>query len=435
MLLRVSNHMTLWRKQIAAWYACSIVVGLFVVGCESGDKQPVGEPATDGDRGSQQSQLSKGSAPPPVSLTPAMLETARQQFEAAYKRKADEDDILSWLAESAGRAGNSKVAITAFERIPSSHPRYGHASRYQQGLYLMKLNRVRDAERNFQEFLRLEGDMPQMQPAQVAGVLWQLVYIYGVELRLARRQEILAELHRLGHAQTEDTLGYCYPSLHRWNGTSAVTWLERFLERDPEDFHLRLAQGRYWTMRGRVEEARESLQQCRADQPDNLAAAAAMIECLVEQDDWPGVEKVMSQLPEVADSEPSLLLNLRGRFHNHQGRFNQAIDCYQRVIKTDPASAEAYVGLARAYVALEQADAQGEALRVASGLARIQNRIGWVLESEDNAEALKEIIEISIDIGLQQEARLMLETALKEHAGYKPFLELKSRLVPVEEEH
>jgi tetratricopeptide (TPR) repeat protein len=426
MHLRVSNHMTLWRKQIAAWYACSMVVGLFVVGCESGDK-PVVEPVAKDGRGA----LKKKSAPP-VALTPAMLKAARQQFEAAYKRRADEYDTLSWLGESAGRAGEFQVAVAAFEKIPSSHPRYGHASRYQQGLYLMKLYGVRDAERNFQEFLQLERDMPQMQPAHVAGVLWQLVYIHGVELRPARRRETLAELHRLGHAQSADTLGYCYPSLHRWNGTSAVSRLEQFLEHDDDDFHLRLALGRYRTMRGRVDEAREILSQCRADQPDNLTVAAAMIECLVEQDDWPGVEKLMSQLPEVADTEPLLLLNLRGRFHNHHGRFDQAIDCYQRVIKTDPACVEAYVGLARAHGALKQADAQGKALHVASGLARIQNRIGWALQSKDNAEALQEIIEISIDIGLQQQARLMLKTALKEHPGYKPFLEIQNQLVPAE---
>jgi tetratricopeptide (TPR) repeat protein len=427
--LRVSNHMTLWRKHVAACYTCSIVLGLFVLGCESGDKQPVVEPAAEGGHDSFESQPSKKSSSSPVSLTPAMLNTAKQLFEKAYSRRADEHDTLSWLGESAGQAGKFNVAVAAFGRIPSSHPEYGHASRYQQGLYLMKLNQVRDAERNFLEFLQLEGDVPQMRPAHRASVLWQLVFLYGVELRPARRRETLAELHRLGYAQSADTLGYCYPSLHRWNGTSAVTWLERFLERHPDDFHLRVALGRYRTMRGRVEEAREILQQCRAEQPGNLTAAAAMIECLVEQDDWPGIERLMSQLPAAADGEPQLLLKLRGRFHNHQGQFNEAIGCFRRVLKADPACAEAYLGLARAYGALKQADAQGEALRVASGLARI----GWALESKGNAEALQEIIEIGIDIGLQQQARLMLETALKEQPDYKPFLELKSQLIPTKE--
>ena len=98
--------------------------------------------------------------------------------------------------------------------------------------------------------------MPQMQPVHLAGVLWQLVYIHGVELRPARRRETLAELHRLGHAQSADTLGYCFASLHRWNGTDAVSRLEQFLEHDADDFHLRLALGRYRTMRGHVDEAR-----------------------------------------------------------------------------------------------------------------------------------------------------------------------------------
>jgi len=430
-------------KHITRFVACSAVV--YAVICAAGGCGPGSTPAgdEDGTPPAYAGAASDGNAsagrkeprPPPIAetLTPEMLSAAQQQFESTYKRKADKYDTLSWLGELAGRAGRLRHAITAFSRIPSSHPRYGHSARYQQAQYLMKLNRVRDAEENLHEFLQLESENQQMKAAHTESALWQLNYLYGIELRLKRRHKVLAVIHRMGKARIEESLGYCYPSLHRWNGSDAVTAVEEFLKVDPGDFYLRLALGRYRTMRGRIEDAWKILQECYTEQPDNLQLAGARAECLVEQDDMQAVDKLLAELPAVAATDPLLLLNIRGRYYHRQEQYKTAIECFEYAIKTDPSNAEAYLGLARAYSALKQTAKQKETLHITRGLARIQNRIGGAQEDVSTAAALQEIIEISFDIGLEQEARIMLETAIRDLPDYEPFKRLQREHAPGKE--
>jgi tetratricopeptide (TPR) repeat protein len=357
---------------------------------------------------------------------------AKLQFESRYRKEASHYDVLSWLGEANFRDERWAIASACFSAIPDDTPRYGHIARLYEGRALLKMDRVRPAERSLRKFLELEIDSPNRDPAQIGEALFQLSYLLGIELRFEDRKAVHLALLQLNLAELEEVLNYCFPSLHRWNGTLAAKALEKFWQADPEDPRLRVALGRYRTGQGRTDEALAILQQCRQDFPKSLTTAGALLACLHERGDWAEMAAIMATLPSPTDTEPWQLLRMRGHFHNHAKQFDEALDCFHRVLKGDAADAESYLGLGAAYAGKQDREKQQAALDTARHLSRIQNRIGWALDQPDDPEALVAIAEVAAEIGLEREAAMVVQYALKRHAGHAALVELQRRLQPKE---
>jgi tetratricopeptide (TPR) repeat protein len=364
----------------------------------------------------------------PSAISPSEYASAKREFEATYQKEADRYDVLSWLAEANFKAGRWQTAAACFEQIPSETPRYGHFARLGQGRALLKLFHAPEAEKNLREFLRLEEQSPELSKTHLSEALFQLDYLLGIELRFEDRKPVLRALIQLGAAEQEEVLNYCFPSLHRWNGSQAVTALEKFWKEDPRDPRLRVALGRYRTGQGRLEEALAILHECRQEFPKSVSTAAALLACLHEQNAWEEMSEIVDTLPPPEDDHPWLLLRLRGHYHNHAGQFAEAVDCFQRVLKSNAADAESWIGLGTAYAGQKDAKNQLAALNTARELSRIQNRIGWALGQPDDAEALLEIAVIAADIDLAVESRLVVEFALRKHPRHQSLLDLQQRL-------
>jgi predicted Zn-dependent protease len=344
-------------------------------------------------------------------LTPAQFESAANTYQALYHRPPDRTDVMSIAAELAVRKGDDVLASRLFARIPSAHQKYGHSARYQQGQVLLRLDHAVEAERQLREFLRLEEADPQMKPEHRTDARQRLRYILEIELRFKERHQLLAGMVDRGEADPIDTQLFLFPNLLRWNGAAAVSQCERFFANDPGDPNLRAALGRYRVGQGRLDEAAAMLKALRTDQPKYRLAAAALMFCRMEQDDWTTMEREAADLPAPTDADPWLLSLMRGRLAAHRHEYADAAKHFERLLREDPANAEACAGLAEACGELGMSERRSELLARIRGLARIRSLLGEVQERPDEPDPLREIASACDEIGLPDHARLMRSLA------------------------
>ena len=342
--------------------------------------------------------------PLPEGVTPQQFTDAAAWYRENYGTEPDHESVLSVLAEQMLQNDEQQSAVACFDAIPDDHPVYGASARLQQGQLLYRLDRAVEAEAHLKQFLKLEQSQPQSTRRERVVAIEHLRYLLGVQLRLEEQRELIRPTLQWPEASGHNTVLYCFPSLMNWTGSESIRRLERFLRHDPHNIPLRIALGRYRTTQGKLDEALSVLEACRAEDSDNLAATAALLRCLKERGDSERHTELMQQLPLVDKTDPWLLTLERGHFANHQDRPDDAISSFNRMLEIDPANAEAWTGLARAYQLKKQFEQSTDAQRKGQVLARIQNRIGWIQEQKDQVRPVIEIAELCREIGLDDHA-------------------------------
>ena len=381
---------------------CSLVAlpaALLLVLCAGGcDHRPTTAPAPE-------------TSAAPVVLSDVEFRRAAQTFERLYGRAPDRIDVISVAAETAVAEGRLEQAVDLFAVIPSDHSAYGHSARFQAGQVLLRLNRAVEAEKQLREFLALEESDPQMKPEHRHDARQRLRYILEIELRFKERHELLAAMIERGEADLIDTQFYLFPNLLRWNGAAAVSECEEFYANDPDDPNVAAAMGRYRVGQGRLDDADSILEPLHQKHPSHLQIAAALLACQYERTDWEQMELVAADLPPATDADPWLLSMMRGRLAMHRKEYEQAVEQFERVLRDDPANAEACAALAAAYGSLGLNDRRAEQLQRMKGLARVRDLLGAVQEHPDDPVPLRNIVAVCEEIGLKDHARLASQLA------------------------
>lgn len=364
----------------------------------------------------------------PVGVSLELYQSVRNELGDGLGQPPAEVKVMITLARRLTEEEQLEAAVGCWEQIPSDDAEYGAEARFRQGLQLVALHRAPDAERNLQEFIGMAQAGRSIPAEQIAEALDMLRFLFGVELRFEERQGILRAIHLLEAADTNDTITYCFPSVLRWNGEQAVTWLEEFLKQDPNDFALRVALGRYRTGQGQLDQAEAILRQCCQERPDDLTAQAALLACLYERADWEQMDELVQDLPPADASDPWLLLRLRGHVHNHFGRFQEAFEAFQMALAADPANGESNLGLGKALAGLQRHEESDAALQKTSVIARIQNRLGWIQVRPADVSALWEVAELCEQIDLNIRATVIARHILKLDPTHQGAGELLERL-------
>jgi tetratricopeptide (TPR) repeat protein len=349
--------------------------------------------------------------PAVVSLKEA--EIARKSFEKQYGRAATHEDVVSWMAEWYLSRKRPADAIVCFNEIPTSHPEYGRMARFQQGRELLSLNRAIEAEQQFRELIPLEEASPTLDPKYLLDARQRLRHILEVELRFEERHELLKGVIAREEGDNFETVAACFSSQLRWNGPKAVAWLEEFRAVDPEHPVLRTAHGRYLTGQGKLQEAREVLEQLVTEFPENLRAKAALIACLREADAPDEVARRIAELPPQAPDEPWLLLLQRGAYALQNGRGAIALAAYEQVVQQDRTSAQAWQGIAQATRLTGDKERRAKAITMAGGLGRIQNHIGKGIQRATDSNSFIDVADVCAEIGLDREGWIMTQFARK----------------------
>ncbi len=350
-------------------------------------------------------------APLPPGVTRAEFERAADEFAARYHRPPDGADVVNWLAESAVAAQRWQTALACFREIPADHPRYGLAARFQQAEVLLELDRAAEAEQQFRAVLDLDQPGADADERRLASREW-LVYLLGVQLRFEDQQQVLADLVDRGEADAFHTLRYCFPTIFRWNGTLAAEELDEYLRAAPHDRGLRLAAAQYRAAAGRIYEAEQLSAACLAEAPHDRRALAVRLYVLHAASRWDELHRLLETTPPAAPADPGLRRLLRGHAAAHAGDRAAAIAAYRHVLEGDPASAEAWSGLARAATAPDDAPLRDDALRRARALARIQGRLGWSGRQPNDPAPLVEIAQLCAESGFPEFAALVATQAV-----------------------
>lgn len=346
----------------------------------------------------------------PIGISSEDYETAASKYRELYRRRPNRLDVLSLAGEMAVADGRMSTAAACFAAIPSDDRKYGPAARLQAGQVLLKLNRARDAEASFREFLSLAASRASIPAEHVAAARKRLCYLLSVELRLEERQTVLADMHADGQADLFDSKQFFFPHLLLWHSTTGRRRLPEWLETDQANPQLRLAEGRYLTEEGRLDEARTWLEDVCRDSPGDLASQAALLECLFERNEWDAFAALARSLPDFVRGEPWLLTRLRGELDLYGANWEAAVGHFSRLLEDDPANPWCHVGLARAYAGLERPTDRDKEQERSLILSKI--RVHLTNVQEGNPQAVLELASQCDQIGFQAAA-----DAFRQHAA------------------
>ncbi|MBC8288842.1 MAG: tetratricopeptide repeat protein [Planctomycetes bacterium] len=345
--------------------------------------------------------------PLPDGVGPEIFAKATEQFRNQYDREPDRIDVLSFAGELAAVDGRNEDAAACFAAIPSEHPEYGLSARLQEGYVLLKLNRAAAAEKSLREFLTLAARTPGVAPEHVFSARKQLAFLLSVELRIEERQSVLRAAHESGAVDVFDSKQFFFPHLLIWNSETGSKRLARFLEVDPTNRLLRLAEARYVASRGQLEKAIRQLDSVLGERPDDVRAASALLECFFDADDWVRFNDLYKMFPDYQVAEPWLMTRMRGHREMHNKDWETAAERFRQVLAADGTNPWAQSGLARALKKMGKNEAAEEAAARSAVIAKIRVNLG----RGDGRESLEALAQDCENIGLPEAAAVFRQHA------------------------
>jgi len=336
----------------------------------------------------------------PPGISRVEYQAAADQFRSRYDREPDRLDVLSFAAELAVVDGRIQDAIACFSEIPSSDSRYGLSARLQEGQLLLDLNRAADAEAAFRRYLSLAARTPDVAPLNLYAARRRLAFILSVELRLEDRQALLRSSHESGVVDVFDSKQFFFPHLLIWNSTTGRLRLTEFLKVDPDNRDLRLAEARYLTSLGQIEQAQSQLKLLLDEKPDDLPAIAALLESYYEAGDSKNLQQLLSVSPAYRIAEPWLLTRMRGHAAMERQDWKLAVTRFSEVLTADRTNPWAQSAIARASEKLQDPGMARLAQARAYGIAKIRA----ALAREDHNEALEDLAQACGKIGMPDAA-------------------------------
>jgi thioredoxin-like negative regulator of GroEL len=369
------------RLSLSMMAACAVVVG--AVGCRR-DSQP-SVTSTNNVSAAKVSDNTQSKPIPPLGLklpagvTESEFGQAEQWLRDNYPGQAvTRDAVLLILADQLAKSGKQAQAIECFRSIPTTLPRLGLTARIEQAKLLIELNQAEEAEAVLREFLDAARVAQQLQPEQVLEAFKWLTFILSVEIRQEDRRVVLQEQHEIGLADPLDSKQLFFPNLLILNSPAGRKRIAAFLEKDPDNLKLQVASARYRSLEGKFAEAIEQLEALRAKHSQDLVVAAALAEAYFEAAEAEKLDRLISDLPAVDSAEPWLLTRMRGEHALEQGNWQAALDCFNRVLETDPANAPAQMGSAKALAQLGDDPKHQQALKRSGLLAEIRVNLSSV---------------------------------------------------------
>ncbi|MFO1040567.1 MAG: FG-GAP-like repeat-containing protein [Planctomycetaceae bacterium] len=362
----------------------------------------------------------------PDFVTPKEIELAKESFMLAQGHPPKPDELVFWLANLFTERKRFEDAVACYSKIPISHPEFGRRSRFQQGQILLGLNRAMEAEKNFRELLALEEADPRLESRFRVSARQQLRHILEVELRFEERAKLLQPFLEQDETDGFETLATLFPTHLRWNSPIGFEFLEKFYERDRDQPILRTALGRYYTVQGRLEEARTHLEATARQLPNDLGIKAALIALLREAND-PDLNRQMDSLPPANPDDPWLLQFQRAEHALQANQFQQAASYYEAIIRRDPTCTQAWQGLVQATRTSEESDSRIQAIKMAAGLGRIQYQISRCLQTPTDAPPYLAVADACLDLDLNREGLILSRLAERLDPGNARAAESKGR--------
>lgn len=314
----------------------------------------------------------------PEGLTLAGFNKAKSIYQERFGVTPKRHEVLGVAAEIAMSEQKLETALNCYREIPPDDPNIGMKAQLEQGLILVKLDRVAEAEHALTAYIMSAREAKSVAAADVIDAFKWLCFIMSVEIRLEDRKEVLLELHRAGLADPWDSKQLFFPNLLILNSTTGRDRIQKFLAHDPENINLQVANARYMTLAGEHEAAIVKLEELMAKHPNNLSVAACLLEAWFETDDQQKMRELIAKLPSHSQTEPWLLTYMRAEAALAEKDFLSVITLCKSVLNNDPAYLPCEMALASAYAAKGETELQKAQLERVSILAKMRVNLGSV---------------------------------------------------------
>ncbi|MFO0939879.1 MAG: hypothetical protein U0930_03855 [Pirellulales bacterium] len=327
---------------------------------------------------------SEESLPSGVSLE--QFNDSASWFKTNYpEQPVTREAILLVLAERATKQSKPEVAVECYDAISTTTPKLGLVARLEQGKLLVALNQADQAEAALRAYLEAARVASELQPQQVQDAFKWLTYILSVEIRQEDRKQILMEQHQISLADPLDSKQLFFPNLLILNSPAGKKKIAAFLESDPKNLRLRIANARYRTLEGSYDEAIKLLAPLHQEYPNDLTVAAALSEAYFENADSASLKSLLAALPARSDREPWLLTRMRGESALENKQWQVALECFEQVLKNDATNATAQMGIAKSWAGLGEESKRQVALQRSAIIAEIRVNLSSVQPNAENA--------------------------------------------------
>ncbi len=262
---------------------------------------------------------------------------------------------------------------------------------------LLKQNKIVEAEKHLKFFLKMHNDYPQHHE--------DLGSILALQGKYEEALEHLEKSVRLDptNAEAHKKLGQVLANLGR--GEDADEAFEQFFQRDPDK--QAVAIGMEHLRAGRMEEAEDALKKALRKTPDSVDALRMLAVCYMQQEkNRSDAEALLRRAVDIAPDYTHAWMAL-GSLMQKQLKGEEAVKCFQAILRHDPDNVDALSGLGASYALannpVKALEVYEKVIEKRPEMAGLQMGYGHVLKTtgdqEKALEAYRKAVELQPDNG------------------------------------
>ena len=375
-------------------------------------------------------------------------EMAYELLEAMAKEETDDIPVKRRLLELGRRMNQTDAAQQIIEQIKSLEGKNGWQWRYEQAKIWFEMENFKE---HYPQVILVLKENLVLNPDDLASrLLLAASYEKAGELQLAvsmynealsrapdnieliistvtamyqaeeygRADEILNQALKENLSDPRLSQLEVNSFLRQGKLSPAIGIMEEFLQKDPENTNVKLSLAFIRMSQNEFGRAEESLNQLRAQDPNSLAAAAAMVELLIRQEKKDQALELCNEI--VRRHGNATAYTLRGRTYVRLGKMSLAREDLTKAIETEPEKIETLTLKGRLHLITGELDEAlrtiKKALTIAADHPHVQRQAALIfLQSPDRGDT--------------QYARVLLNKALATYPDDTELLLQKSRLL------
>ncbi len=275
------------------------------------------------------------------------LQMASQTAGKLAWYRPDDVDLIFQRADLASRLDDKAKAAEILKTIPERSARAASAQ-FARALILRDLYQLDAAELSFKQALRSDSQMLEARRS--------LVGLMGIERRETDQLTELWSWHQSGVSVIEPLRLIAQSVVVIPPGTLAKTIdegmvLEKSVQAEPENPHVRPALARYYRNRGEVEKALGLLDNWLKTHQEDVPGQIERLFCLVEAGELESASLVISKAPEAWRKSANFWI-VTGDHQRNQSQWQEAVQAYEQALLIDSRQPETYYRLAECKRAL-----------------------------------------------------------------------------------
>ncbi len=291
-------------------------------------------------------------------------------------------------AQAAFKQERPDTALSYLDKVPPESSQQAEKASHLAVQILLRLGRLPEAEQRLRIALQRDADNDTARS--------QLAYLLVAEGRRWEAGQYLLEMIKRKQFTLEQLilLG---------DRIEIADYSDEVTRGGADNPSLLMTHARVAAFNLKFHKARSLAQEAIAASPNLIEAHVALGHVLVAMNDTAGLQRLLENLPPLADEHPDIWF-LRGEFAHQQRALEAAARCYWEAVRRDPNRAETCYRLSQVLYALAQPDAAAQFLQRARDLDEFSTTMVPLYTSGAIAPRMNAAGRIAAALGRQWEA-------------------------------